>query len=143
MTNTTDSVLTELEHATVEFAAGRAAAFQDLYAHSDDVTIFGALGGHEHGWDIVGPRLAWAAAQFKPNEGATIDRTVLNAHFGADVGYVVTLEGIPGSTLVDGTRRRGTLRVTHVFRREADGWKIVHRHADPLIDKVGAGGQPT
>jgi len=142
MTSTTDSVLTELEHATIEFAAGRAAAFQDLYAHSDDVTIFGALGGHEHGWDIVGPRLAWAAAQFEPNQGAATDRTVLNAHFGADVGYVVTLEGIAGSTLVDGARR-GTLRVTHVFRREPDGWKIVHRHADPLIDKVGAGGQPT
>jgi len=27
-----------------------------------------------------------------------------------------------------------TLRVTHVFRLEDDQWKIVHRHADPLID---------
>src|SRR5690349_5986441 len=117
MTSTADSVLVALEHATVEFAAGRVAAFQDLYSHSDDVTIFGALGGHEHGWDIVGPRLAWAAAQFEPNDGATTDRTVLNAYFGTDVGYVVTLEGIPGSTRVDGARQ-GTLRVTHVFRRE-------------------------
>jgi ketosteroid isomerase-like protein len=73
---------------------------------------------------------------------ATTDRTVLNAHFGADVDYVVTLEGIPGSIRVDGARQ-GTLRVTHVFQREADRWLIVHRHADPLIDKAGAGGQPT
>jgi len=139
---TTTTVLAELEFATTEFAAGRVAAFQDLYSHSDDVTIFGAFGGHERGWDIVGPRLAWAAAQFKPNEGAAAERTVLNAHFGSDLGYVVTLEGIPGFTQVDDAHQ-GTLRVTHVLRREDDCWKIVHRHADPLVDKAGAGGQPT
>jgi len=26
------------------------------------------------------------------------------------------------------------LRVTHVFRRDAGAWRLVHRHADPLVN---------
>jgi hypothetical protein len=30
-----------------------------------------------------------------------------------------------------------SLRVTLVFRREADDWLSVHRHADPLVNPIG------
>ena len=28
------------------------------------------------------------------------------------------------------------LRVTHIFRKEPDDWKLVLRHADPLTEKT-------
>ena len=97
-----DAVLSELAFADAEFVAGRAGGYQDLYSHHDDVTIFGAFGGHEQGWDMVGPRLAWAAAQFTPGYRRR-ERTLLTATFGTELGYTVSLEGTPDVTTLAGS----------------------------------------
>lgn len=47
-----------------------------------------------------------------------------------DFAYTTGYERI--ETSVDGVPRSFTLRSTQVYRHEADGWKIVHRHADIL-----------
>jgi len=122
----------DLTHAEAEFAQGRADAYQALYAHSDEVSIFGGLGGYEQGWEHVGPRLAWAAAQFQPQHSAWTPTPVAGA-FGLDFGYLVWHQ--TGTALTKtGSTAMQRLRVTHVYRRTDDGWKIVHRHADPLLD---------
>ena len=63
-----------------------------------------------------------------------LERTVIASSFGTDLGYTVTLERSTGRTIA-GTTEMGSLRVTHVYRLESGRWRIVHRHADPLIDK--------
>ncbi|QAY72011.1 nuclear transport factor 2 family protein [Agromyces protaetiae] len=47
-----------------------------------------------------------------------------------DLAYTVGYERV--STSVDGKPRTFTLRSTQVYRRDADGWRVVHRHADSV-----------
>ena len=58
------SFMAKLEAAEHEFAQGHPAAFKALWSHSDDVSICGAFGGVESGWDKVASRLDWASSQF-------------------------------------------------------------------------------
>jgi ketosteroid isomerase-like protein len=119
--------IAKLEAAEHDFAQGRPAAFKDLWSHSDDVSICGAFGGVESGWDKVGSRLDWASSQF--SEG-TRSREEIRSAVGTEFAYLVQTEHI--RFRIPGRTEPSTLdlRVTMVFRREADGWRIVHRHAD-------------
>ena len=119
--------MAKLEAAEHEFAQGRPAAFKALWSHSDDVSICGAFGGVESGWDKVASRLDWASSQFSDG---TRSREEIKSAVGADFAYIVQTEQI--RFRVPGRTEHSTLdlRVTMVFRREADGWRIVHRQAD-------------
>ncbi|MBV9005879.1 MAG: nuclear transport factor 2 family protein [Solirubrobacterales bacterium] len=46
-----------------------------------------------------------------------------------DLAYTVGFES--GPVRVDRGREQDmTIRVTHIYRRGSDGWKLIHRHAD-------------
>lgn len=121
----------EYQAAGQAFMKGDPKPQQQVYSHCEDVTIFGGFGGYEHGWkEQVEKRFEWAAARFK---GGTTTSENLSLIVSADLACSVDLEhervqleGVEGTVEVD-------LRVTTVFRREGEQWRIVHRHADPLV----------
>lgn len=84
-----ESLLAAVERAMRSFGNSDASAVSELWSTTEDVTIFGAFGGHERGWEAVRPRLAWAASQFRDG---TWSYEVLAAHLGADVGYTVWID---------------------------------------------------
>jgi ketosteroid isomerase-like protein len=100
------------------------------------VTIFGAWGAYEKGWDEVGPRMDWAGARFAPGGGT--QQEILAAGSSGDLGYSVALER--GRARVGGSAEPVpmVLRVTHIYRRVDGEWRIVHRHADAIVDKIAA-----
>jgi ketosteroid isomerase-like protein len=106
-------------------------------SHHEDVTIMGAWGAYEKGWSEAAPRYDWAAARMR-DSGAKVQVEYLASAVSGDLAYTVAIER--SQVLVTGADEPApmALRVTHIFRREAGEWKMVHRHADPLLGKTAA-----
>lgn len=123
----------QLRSAVEAFVAGDAEPYRRCWSRGDDCTAFGAFGGVVHGGEAVAARLGWAAAQYREGRYARFD--VLADGAGDTVGYLVHLERIESLDRNGGVVVRER-RVTHVARREDDGWRIVHQHSDPLVEVV-------
>jgi len=95
------------------------------------VTIFGGYGAQERGWTEVGHRLDWASARFRKG---TLTYHPLAAGTSGDLGYAIGIEK-GRARVADEHDSTGelVLRVTHLFRREHDQWKLIHRHADTIV----------
>ena len=50
----------------------------------------------------------------------------------SDLGYVVQLERCELQFVGSNDMIPSSLRVTMIFRREGDTWRVAHRHADPI-----------
>jgi ketosteroid isomerase-like protein len=120
------------KEANLEMLRGNPQPLKLLYSHRDDVTVLGGFGGFERGWSEVGPRLEWAASHFSDG---TYRQEDVSAIVGSDLALTVTIERY--TVRIDRAPRETAheLRVTQVFRREGDAWKLVHRHGDPLVRK--------
>ena len=95
------------------------------WARRAPVTLFGAWMDAD-GPDEAREVFARLAASFSDVVSADVE--VVAADVSGDLAYTVHRELT--STSVDGRPRDYVLRVTQVYRREDDGWKVVHRHAD-------------
>jgi ketosteroid isomerase-like protein len=81
----------------------------------------------ELGWAKVAARLDWASSTYREGDRSN---QIVSGSIGDDFAYVVRKEIIEARIGSEVGRARQELRVTMVFRRSADGWRVVHRHAD-------------
>ena len=99
----------------------------ELWSRRDPVTLFGAIGMSESGWNKLGEIFPWVAARFSNVSDFRFDVEVV--HVGGDMAYTLGFERFSGS-IAGRPVEPVTVRVTHIYRREDGEWKIVHRHAD-------------
>jgi ketosteroid isomerase-like protein len=101
-----------------------------LFSRRDDVTLSNPFGPTARGWDAVVTAMERAAANYREGEAIGFDR--VSAYATADLAYTVEVERLRAKVGDAAELTSLALRVTTIFRREEDGWRIVHRHADPI-----------
>jgi ketosteroid isomerase-like protein len=127
--------LTSFEEGTNRFINGDPTLWKANASQGDDATIMGAWGAYEQGWDEVGPRYDWAAARFRES-GAKLDIEYLALGVSGDLAYTIANERSEALIVGQDKPAPMALRVTHLFRMENGAWKLIHRHADPLMEKT-------
>jgi ketosteroid isomerase-like protein len=112
---------------------GDPSGYKALYSQNEDITLGNPFGGFARGKDAVYERLERAASYYRDGEPATYETIAKSV--GEDLAYTVEIERV--RTKVDGREDLSdvAIRVTSIYRRESDGWKLVHRHADPAVGR--------
>ncbi|HEY6800754.1 MAG TPA: nuclear transport factor 2 family protein [Agromyces sp.] len=98
-----------------------------IWSRLEPVSVLGAW-RNAVGRDAVVEAFEVLAASFADCTG--FDLELISYDVNGDTAYTAGYERISAS--IDGEQRTFTLRATQVYRREPEGWRIVHRHADSV-----------
>jgi ketosteroid isomerase-like protein len=125
-----DGAVEGYRQALGAFMTGDPIPVTEFFSRRDDVTLANPLGPPQLGPTAVDQAIAAGAANLR--DGSTRGFEEVSRYSTPDLGYVVQIERaearLPGSDDMSPL----ALRVTMIFRREGDTWKVAHRHADPI-----------
>jgi ketosteroid isomerase-like protein len=127
---TLDDAIEASHRALAAIVRGDVEPFMALYSDADDITIGNPFGPFAAGHDAT--RAAGARAAGNYTDGEIVDFERIATHATDALACVVEVERF--SVRLGGAAEPTpvALRVTSLFRREVQGWRLVHRHADPI-----------
>jgi len=136
--------LDQLAEATYQFNIGNGQPFLALVSSTAELTLMGAGGGFEKGIAQIKPRIDCLTQRRTKAEGYQDNRAVIeyiSVFAAGDLAYTVQIER---RKLAEGQNiaTDNVIRATHVLRKENGAWKLLHRHADPLV-QITVPGLPT
>ena len=134
--NVTDGDVTELVRSTADAASayirGDIRRYLTLIKHGDDYTLMAPYGGEPRRGFNAEEALESTPKMFR---GGEVDLELVETYTSGDMAVLVAIERQHGE--VGGMPDQDwSLRVTLVFRHEGSEWRLVHRHADPLVHAI-------
>jgi ketosteroid isomerase-like protein len=128
MTATLEDAIARNHAALDSMLKGDCSGYVALLSDRDDVTWGNPFGPFARGRANVEATLASAAARMQDGDSTPFDDVA--TYRSQDLAVVVQVEH--GQIKGADDQPPIALRVTSVYRLEDDGWKLVHRHADPI-----------
>jgi len=121
------------EEANKALVRGDIDEYISMTQHANDYTLMNPFGGPPtNGFDGSSENRARMARFFK---SGTLEQELVAKYNSGDLAVLVTIERVRAE-IADLPEQDWSLRVTQVFRREDTGWRLVHRHADPLVNGI-------
>jgi ketosteroid isomerase-like protein len=118
------------EDSNAALLRGDAETYLDMVRLSDDFSLMSPFGGAPSQGAMTDPARRAALGRFFKNGRLSVD--LVQSYRSADMVVLALIEranievgGLPAQDWA--------LRVTLVYRRDGAQWRLVHRHADPLV----------
>ncbi len=121
----------QLNHQALDqFVKGDSKPLQELYSSRDDVTLANPFGPPALGRTDIFETMERAASFYKDGEAMGFDQ--MARYETSELAYTVEIERYRTRVAEGNELVQFSLRVTTIFRPEDGGWRITHRHADPI-----------
>jgi ketosteroid isomerase-like protein len=128
-----DELCEVVAEATAAFFGGGMRRYFELVNHADDFTLMGPFGGETVRDSANSDAQIDEMQRFVQGGKATLE--IVERYASGNLAVLVVVEHQHG--VVGGAPPQDwSLRITLVFRREGAGWRLVHRHADPLVHPI-------
>lgn len=127
-----DELVEVMREAASAYIGGNVRHYFELMRHADDFTLMSPLGGETVRASSISDIDEQIAAEEEFFHGGECDLEMVECYASRGLAVLVAVErqhGHVGSL----PPQDWSLRVTLVFRREDGKWRLVHRHADPLV----------
>jgi ketosteroid isomerase-like protein len=123
--------LSEIYHRALEsFIVGDHEPVLAVWSRRDDTTLANPFGPPVRGWEAVRSASERAASQVADGEAFSVER--ISAYATPDMAYELEIHRFRARLGGAGQTAAVSLRVTTIYRREEVGWRVAHRHADPI-----------
>jgi ketosteroid isomerase-like protein len=129
-----DELIAQFDQATGRFLKGNPESTEAMWSHEQDVTLanpFSPFGPVVRGWEEVAATGRHAASQIR--DGELVDVENVMKYVTPELAYIVRIERAKAKVGGQETVTPFSLRATMIMRPEDGVWKIVHRHADPIM----------
>jgi len=126
-----DELIERYQLALDGFMKGDPEPVQELYFHREDASLANPYGPPVRGWDEIAKTTEHAASLRRAGRARGFD--IVAKYVTAELAYVVQIEHLESKIGQSEEITPYSLRATMIFRPEDGTWKVVHRHADPII----------
>jgi ketosteroid isomerase-like protein len=131
MSKDLDAAIERYHQSADAFVKGNAEPMKEAFSQADDVTLANPWGPFVRGWPEVKAKMEHAATNYK--DGRATGFETVARYESADLACIAEIERVEAKVGGAADMSPIAIRVTSVFRLESGGWKVVNRHADPIM----------